>query len=160
MKKIICTIVITLLSTTLLGQDFIKEKKYSGDPLFDFVFEWWKTPYRYGGTTKKGIDCSAFTGKLAQEVYNTPLPRTASQQYKVSKRVPKEELKDGDLVFFKTRQRRYTRNRKVYYTSGWHVGVYLTEGWFIHSSSKNGVKLSNLSEPYYSKIYYGSGRYF
>lgn len=158
MKYTIFTILLSVLIGTAQGQDFIKEKKYVGDPLFDFVYEWWKTPYRYGGTSKKGVDCSAFTKKLLSEVYSTPLPRTASEQYKATKRIKKEDLKDGDLVFFKTKRRRYTRSKKVYYTSGWHVGVYLTDGWFIHSSSGSGVKISNLNEAYYKKIYYGAGR--
>jgi len=158
MRLVLC-ILLCITSLTSVSQDFITSKKYSGDPLFDFVSEWWKTPYRYGGTSKRGIDCSAFTGKLAKEVYEKLLPRTASQQYKNTVRVPKSELRDGDLVFFRTRQRRYTKGKKVYYTSGWHVGVYLVDGWFIHSSSGKGVKLSNLKESYYSKAYYGAGRF-
>jgi len=159
MKKILISIVLMLVSLFSISQDFIKDRKYAGDPLFDFVYEWWKTPYRYGGQSKKGIDCSAFTQRLAKEVYGKSLLRTASQQYRSSRRVPKDSLTDGDLVFFKIKSRRYTRKGKTYYTSGWHVGVYLTKGWFIHSSSNGGVKLSNLEDPFYKGIYYASGRY-
>lgn len=147
MKKVVATLLLLFVSLFSYSQDFIKEKKYAGDPLFDFVAEWWGTRYRYGGTTKKGIDCSAFTGKLFQQVYNQKLPRTASEQYRATKRIPKDSLRDGDLVFFRTRAK-----------SGWHVGVYLTDGWFVHSSSKGGVKFSNIYTSPYSRIYYGSGR--
>ena len=147
MKKILLVICCFFCFQTANTQDFIKENKYAGEPLFDFIVDWWGTKYRYGGSSKKGIDCSAFTSKLAKEVYGVSLPRTASQQYKQAKRIPKEELKDGDLVFFRTGTR-----------SGWHVGVYITEGWFVHSSSNGGVKFSNLKEKTYSKRYYGSGR--
>jgi lipoprotein Spr len=147
MKNTLFTLLLTLFSFTSFSQNFITEKKYAGEPLFDFVTEWWKTPYRYGGTTKRGIDCSAFTNKLADKVYDINLPRTAREQYLSTQRINKTELKDGDLVFFRTR-----------YKSGWHVGVYLTDGWFIHSKSRVGVTFDNLNSPIYSRIYYGAGR--
>lgn len=145
MKKII--FILLILPINLLSQDFIKEKKYQGDPLFDFVIEWWGVKYRYGGETKKGIDCSAFTLKLFDKVYNVKLPRTASEQYRLTSRIKKEELKDGDLVFFRTN-----------YMSTWHVGVYLTDGWFIHSKGRVGVTFDNLENPKYQRLYYGAGR--
>ena len=146
MKRLILLLLTSIVfSKTAHSQDFLKENKYSGDPLYDFIHTWWKTPYRYGGETKKGIDCSAFAGKLFRNVYHVELPRTASEQYVYSKRIKKSELKDGDLLFFRTHVK-----------SGWHVGVYLTDGWFIHSTSKKGVTISNLSE--YNRIYYAAGR--
>jgi lipoprotein Spr len=117
------------------------------EKLYNFVKQWWKTPYRYGGTSSKGIDCSAFTNKLFKNVYNIVLPRTAYQQYKVSKRIKKEELQNGDLVFFRTK-----------YKSGWHVGVYLIDGYFVHSGSGKGVIISHLEDKYYKLHYYGAGR--
>lgn len=145
MKKLF--FILLIIPINLLSQDFIKEKKYKGDPLFDFITEWWGVKYLYGGETKKGIDCSAFTLKLFYKVYNVKLPRTASEQYKLTSRIKKEELKDGDLVFFRTN-----------YMSTWHVGVYLTDGWFIHSKSRVGVTFDNLSNPKYQRLYYGAGR--
>lgn len=147
MKKIILLIAICFSFDISISQDFVKENKYAGDPLFDFIHNWWETKYRYGGESKKGIDCSAFTSKLFLDVYKTKLPRTASEQYRFTKRIKKSELKDGDLVFFRTK-----------YKSTWHVGVYLTDGWFIHSKSKIGVTFNNLNESLYTKIYYGAGR--
>ena len=69
MKRLILLLLIFNINH-LFGQDFIKERKYQGDPLFDFVTEWWGVKYRYGGETKKGIDCSAFTLRLFDKVYN------------------------------------------------------------------------------------------
>lgn len=129
------------------GQEFIKNNKYAGDTLFDFIHDWWGTKYRYGGTSKNGIDCSAFSLKLFNQVYNVKLPRTASEQYKATVRIKKTELKDGDLVFFRTK-----------YKSTWHVGIYLSDGWFVHSKSKVGVSFNNLNDPLYTQIYYGAGR--
>ncbi len=148
MKKIILFIFLIISCAEIKSQDFIRNNLYAGDTLFDFIHSWWGTKYRYGGTTKKGIDCSAFTLKLFSDVYDVKLPRTASEQYRATKRIKKQDLKNGDLVFFRTR-----------YKSTWHVGVYLTDGWFVHSKSRVGVSIDNLTNPQYSKMYYGSGRY-
>lgn len=98
-------------------------------------------PYRLGGTTMKGIDCSAFVKRL-YEIFDIQLPRTAREQAKVGKRVAKDQLEEGDLVFFKTRSRRVTG----------HVGIYIGNNEFIHASGKNrGTKLDSLESDYYSK---------
>lgn len=115
-------------------------------PLFSFIDEWYRTRYRYGGTTKKGIDCSSFSGQLIYDVYNHLLPRTAREQYKSTSRVRKEDLREGDLVFFNT-------------TGGVsHVGVFLSDGYFVHAGSSTGVTISHLDDPYFSKRYLGAGR--
>lgn len=98
-------------------------------------------PYRLGGSTMKGIDCSALVKRL-YEIFDIKLPRTAREQAKVGKRVTREELEEGDLVFFKTRSRRVTG----------HVGIYIGNGEFVHASGRNrGTKLDNLASEYYSK---------
>jgi cell wall-associated NlpC family hydrolase len=114
--------------------------------LLNFIEEWWATRYRYGGTDKKGIDCSSFTGKLQQEVYNNSMPRTARDQYQVCEKVELENLQEGDLVFFNTRG------------GVSHVGVYLGNSCFVHSSTNSGVTISSLTDSYYSKRYIGGGR--
>jgi hypothetical protein len=114
--------------------------------LYNFIDEWWGTHYRYGGSTKAGIDCSAFAGTLLSKVYGIASPRTARAQYSDCNKLEREALKEGDLVFFNTRG------------GVSHVGVYLSNGYFAHASVGNGVTISSLDENYYSKKFIGGGR--
>ena len=68
--------------------------------LYDFIDEWWGTRYQYGGSDKSGIDCSSFSGKLNQQIYNISLPRTSAEQYQLTEKIATENLVEGDLVFF------------------------------------------------------------
>lgn len=114
--------------------------------LYTAIEDWWATRYRYGGTTKKGIDCSAFTGALISETYCITLPRTARDQYAQCDKIKRENLMEGDLVFFNTRG------------GISHVGVYLANGYFVHSSVHGGVTINSLDEDYYNRKYIGGGR--
>lgn len=114
--------------------------------LFNFIDDWYGTHYRLGGTTKKGIDCSAFTGILLSTVFSFSLPRTAHEQYNVCEHIKKEDLMPGDLVFFNTRG------------GVSHVGVYLANNHFVHSCSSQGVMISSLDDAYFSKRFIGGGR--
>jgi NlpC/P60 family len=114
--------------------------------LYTVIEDWWATRYRYGGTTKKGIDCSAFTGALLTETFGLNMPRTAKDQYGICDKVERENLTEGDLVFFNTRG------------GVSHVGVYLTNGYFVHSSVHGGVTISSLDEDYYNRKYISGGR--
>lgn len=118
----------------------------SNTELYGFIEKWWSTPYRYGGATKDGIDCSAYSGTLFHDVYGVVLSRTARAQYDDCEKIKKNDLQEGDLVFFRTR-------RGVS-----HVGVYLGNGYFTHASTSSGVMISNLDEEYYKKRYIGGGR--
>ncbi len=113
--------------------------------LFEFIDEWLNTKYHLGGNTKKGIDCSGFSGLLMDSVYQIELPRTARAQFKNCTRVEKEDLALGNLVFFNTRG------------GVSHVGVYLMNGFFVHSSTKQGVMISNIEENYYRKRFISGG---
>ena len=96
-------------------------------------------PYRYGGSTLKGIDCSAFV-KRVYEIVDINLPRTAREQSQFGKWVKKNELEEGDLVFFKTRR------------INDHVGIYIGNNEFVHLSSRSReAKVDNLEEPYFNK---------
>ncbi|MGV3657857.1 MAG: C40 family peptidase [Chitinophagaceae bacterium] len=116
--------------------------------LFEAIDEWYGTRYRYGGTTKNGIDCSAFVQVMFSTVLGIALPRTAREQYGATRRIQEdEELMEGDLVFFNT-------------TGGVsHVGVYLQNNKFVHAATSGGVMISDLDEAYWSKRFIGAGRY-
>lgn len=95
-------------------------------------------PYRLGGATMRGIDCSAFVKKV-YEIFGVVLPRTAREQSCVGRPIGKDELEEGDLVFFQTQRARRT-----------HVGIYIGNGEFVHASSWNKeVKVDHLDKPYF-----------
>lgn len=119
--------------------------------LYAFVADWLHTRYRFGGTSRRGTDCSGFVYRLYQTVYDTNIGRQSSADL-MSKtaRVTKDDLREGDLVFFNIRSRRGGRAS--------HVGVYLEDGKFAHATTRHGVIISRLSEPYYKRTYLGAGR--
>jgi cell wall-associated NlpC family hydrolase len=107
---------------------------------------WRGTPYKIGGTTKSGIDCSAFTRAIYDASYQMALPRTADEQERLGTKVDRSQLQTGDLVFFRTQgMGPLFRSR--------HVGIYLGGGEFAHASGKNGVTISRLDNRYWSKKY-------
>lgn len=114
--------------------------------LLEHVDEWYGTRYRMGGTTKSGIDCSAFVQAVYLSTFGVSIPRTAAEQFRIARIISATELKEGDLVFFNT-------------TGGIsHVGLYLRNNKFVHASSSGGVKVSDLFESYYLRRYLGAGR--
>ena len=104
-------------------------------------------PYVYGGNGPNGYDCSGFTSYVFKQ-HGINLPRTADGQMTVGTRVKKDQLVEGDLVFF------------GYYGSNTvqHVGIYLGDGTFVHSSSNNGIIITSLSQSYYVTNYKGATR--
>lgn len=115
--------------------------------LYQFIYEWIGTPYRLGGGTKKGVDCSRFAYELYDKVFNTTIGYNSRNIYTQVQTVKKEDLRPGDLVFFKIRSRNIT-----------HVGVYMGENKFAHASSSRGVMISNLNEAYWNRYYFDGGR--
>jgi peptidoglycan DL-endopeptidase LytE len=96
-------------------------------------------PYRLGGSTVKGIDCSAFVRKI-YNFFDIALPRTAREQSNVGLSIDKGELAEGDLVFFRTRRQ------------FGHVGIYIGNNEFVHASSRNRVvRIDSLDTPYFHK---------
>jgi cell wall-associated NlpC family hydrolase len=107
-------------------------------------------PYRYGGDSIRGLDCSAFVKKM-YEIFEVQLPRSAREQFCYGPRVEKENLLTGDLVFFKTK-------RHAKYPT--HVGIYIGDDKFIHASSvlRRGVKVDHLTDSYFKRTYIGAVR--
>lgn len=114
--------------------------------LYAFINQWLNTPYLFGGDSKEGIDCSGFTSELMKVVFGSALPHSAKAQYRSVEKIDKDELQEGDLVFFNTRG------------GVSHVGVYLKNRYFVHSSTKEGVTISSLDEKYYHRKFIGAGR--
>lgn len=113
--------------------------------LMDFYNEWKNVKYKFGGNSKKGIDCSAFTQRVYKEKFDIKIPRSTRTQVKIGIKIKKSQLEMGDLIFFKT--------GKI----DRHVGVYMGDGKFMHASIK-GVKFTKLNKPYYKKAYWTSRR--
>ena len=126
----------------------IQEDRVNNIDLIEEIDDWYGTPYRYGGSSKRGVDCSAFTRTLLNDVYNTAIPRTAEQQYEYCEPIKKSQLKQGDLVFFHTT----SRSRVT------HVGLYLQNGKFVHASTSSGVRISDLDGYYWRRTYKSAGR--
>lgn len=136
----------------LFPADSIKEFKIdslsnvSFKAIFEQQFEKYDhVGYRYGGRNEKGFDCSGFVTTVFQNLFNLTLPRSSKDMVKVGEDVPREELKIGDLVIFKP--------------PGYsHVGIYLGDGIFMHSSTKEGITKSHIDSTYWKKYYKTSRR--
>ncbi|MFS0728427.1 C40 family peptidase [Paenibacillus sp. 1P07SE] len=109
--------------------------------LADLIQEVVGTPYKWGGTSIKGFDCSGFILHIFNQ-FDVKLPRTSSTQAQVGDKVNKKDLRHGDLVFFNTSGKGIS-----------HAGIYIGEGKFAHSSSSKGVTISRLSDSYFEKRY-------
>lgn len=104
------------------------------------------TPYRLGGTNRRGVDCSGLVYRVYRDLYGLQLPRTTEAQVDLGYKVSADELQTADLVFFKT---------------GWatrHVGIYIGQGRFLHASTSRGVMISSLDNPYWQRHYWTSRR--
>ncbi len=130
-------------TSKLLGKEV---DTLSNPLLYQTLIDWLGTPYKYSGNCKEGIDCSGFASMLYLKVYDIKLSQCAADIYKEVKPVKKNDLKEGDLVFFKIRKHRIS-----------HVGVYLNNNKFVHASVQNGVIVSDLDEAYYKKYFFKGG---
>ena len=111
--------------------------------------EWIGTPYRVGGDSRHGTDCSGLVSQLYKKTYRMCLSRSTDGQLKESNKIARRNLREGDLVFFTSRSSR----KKVA-----HVGIYLKDGKFIHASTSQGVIVSSLKEKYYTQHWLCGGR--
>ena len=117
-------------------------------PFYTSVDAYMGVPYRMGGTTRSGMDCSGYVCVVYKEAYAMTLPRTSLAQYKAARRVGRRRLKEGNLVFFKIE-----KGKKVS-----HVGLYLGGGKFAHASTSKGVRVDDLNSDYYRKHFKKGGR--
>lgn len=116
-----------------------------GSQIVEYSKNWLGVPYKYGGTNEDGIDCSAFVMKVYKP-FGFELPRTADQQYDFTHKVSKETLQQGDLIFFKSRE-------KIF-----HVGIYVGKNQFIHASTSQGVTIQSLEDNWVKNNLFSFGR--
>lgn len=116
--------------------------------LNDQLQNWRGAPYRYGGMSRRGVDCSGFVLLTMRDKFNLPLPRETRQQAEAGTRINKNDLLPGDLVFFKTGAGE----------NGLHVGIYTTNNQFIHASTSRGVMRSSLDSPWWRKYFWQARR--
>lgn len=109
--------------------------------LFDSFNSWKGTKYRLGGTNSHGIDCSALTREVFLDVFGYELPRVSYDQVKKGRRIQRNDLKPGDIVYFRPNN------------TGSHVAVYIGNSLFINASSSQGVVLSSLNNSYWGKYF-------
>ncbi|PVX33035.1 putative lipoprotein NlpC [Pasteurella langaaensis DSM 22999] len=147
------TALLSLAACSTLGEneyDGIGYKGQLNDPIMVITLlseqqrEWGGTPYVLGGNTRNGVDCSGFTRVTFIDRFNIQLPRTTTEQSKYGKKVPKNQIQTGDLVFFKTGRG----------PNGYHVGIYVKDDKFLHASTKGGVIYSSLNNPYWLKTFW------
>ncbi|MTH46895.1 NlpC/P60 family protein [Intestinirhabdus alba] len=116
--------------------------------LNDQLHAWRGTPYRYGGLSRSGVDCSGFVLITMRDRFALQLPRETRQQAKIGTQIDKDQLLPGDLVFFKTGSGQ----------NGLHVGIYDTHSQFIHASTSRGVMRSSLNNVYWRKNFWQARR--
>lgn len=117
------------------------------EALYAAVNSWLGVPYKYGGTDRSGIDCSAFVGTIYKQVYGKSLHRTANDILRDVNLIGRKELREGDILFFTNSKGKVS-----------HVGIYLKDGLFAHASTSQGVCVSRVDDTYWSKHFYKGGR--
>ncbi|MGN0001766.1 MAG: C40 family peptidase [Marinilabiliaceae bacterium] len=119
--------------------------------LYTVSAQWVGKPYRYGGNSTSGVDCSGLTNIIIKKVYGKSLQRSSADIYATNiNKISKSNLREGDLVFFRTDGKRSKTPN--------HVGVYLKENKFIHSSTSKGVIVSSMQQKYYVDNFIAAGR--
>ena len=120
--------------------------------LYDACSHWLGVRHRDGGNSKKGVDCSGLASIIYQQVFNIKLERSSANILRKNcAPINRNNLREGDLVFFRTLGGGNSKTPT-------HVGIYLKNGKFIHSSTSKGVIISSLSEPYYIRTWITGGR--
>jgi cell wall-associated NlpC family hydrolase len=137
-----------LESIQIIQKIEINNQNRNALPLLQRIHYYLGTPYRFGGNSRRGMDCSGFVTTVFRESYNLRLERSAEQIYLQCQKISNENLSKGDLVFFGDRA-----NQQI-----GHVGIFLGEDYFAHASVNRGVIISQMEEEYYRTRYQGGGR--
>lgn len=114
--------------------------------ILDQYADWKGVAYRLGGSTKSGIDCSAFVQRTFREQFGVELPRSTSDQQFSGTKINRSKLQAGDLVLFKT-----GRTMR-------HIGIYIGNDKFVHASTSSGVIVSEMTNTYWNKRFYAARR--
>jgi len=110
----------------------------------------WQAPYRWGGNSQQGIDCSGLIVKIYRDAAEMNLPRTTRELFTIGTDIQSHPLQFADLVFFGLKQ----------HSEPDHVGLYVAHGYFVHASVRAGVKLSKIFDPPYQTHFWGARRIF
>lgn len=157
LKSLFLSLAIGLLaacSGSAYKDSSIRYKGQINDPIMAIAllseqqYEWQGTPYRLGGQSRQGIDCSGFVQKTFMDRFGIRLPRQTTDQVKSGQFVERSEIQTGDLVFFKTGRG----------PNGYHVGIYVKEDKFLHASINGGVIYSSLNSPFWKRTYWQARR--
>ena len=150
---IVCCVVITISSSHAFAIEWQSGSTLSaiditGEQFKSKVKEYLGIPYRRGGASKKGMDCSSFVRIVYNRLYNIKLPYSARGQFRSSRlqKIDGHNMQSGDLIFF-------SNNKKKGID---HVGMYFSDGQFIHASSSRGIAFSSLKDPYWKKRFVAS----
>lgn len=135
-------------TSTVSVKNSAKNLKGDERKLVEEAMTWLGTPYKYGGQDYSGTDCSGLTMKVYHKALGIKIPRNSAEQQKFCKSISKKSLNAGDLLFFCTGSDK---------TRVSHVGMYIGDGRFIHSSASKGVIISHIDERYYTSKYHSSG---
>lgn len=122
------------------------QKNWITNALYEEYKKWYRTPYEYGGFDTSGLDCSSLIQNIYKDAFNIDLPRTTKHQVQEGYLVSRNSVREGDLVFFKTGYKQR------------HAGIIIEKDKFIHTSSKRGVSISSLNNPYWRDKYWQTRR--
>jgi len=130
--------------------DYRRDYRVPADRLTGIIDAYLGVRYKYGGTTRKGMDCSGFVVVVFRELNRAKMPRSSRKQWRLGYLIPVQKARAGDLVFFKGGA--FNRIN--------HVGIITGDGGFAHASTSSGVRYSRLDEEYYRKHLAGVRRIF